>query len=260
MFVQNEKRGEYKMKKSVVVSLFAIISMLGISASASAQWFVDFEDGLAISGYNDVQIPRDTGTRFSLTDDLTTKTRYFFRIRLGYRWKSGHNLSVFAAPLTLKASGQVGKEIFFFEEFFPANTPLNAKYTFNSYRMTYRYDFVRKPKWEVGIGFTGKIRDAVVKVEGGGKSSAKTNVGFVPLINFRVLWKLKKAWGLLLEGDAAAAAQGRAIDVLLALQYSLNEKVHFRVGYRILEGGADVEEVYNFSLLHFLSAGVRLRF
>jgi hypothetical protein len=195
-----------------------------------------------------------------LTDDLKTDASYFFRVRFGYRWKSGHNISVFAAPLTLKAAGEVDKELVFFEETFPPNTPLNAEYTFNSYRLTYRYDFVRKPKWQIGIGFTAKIRDAVVEVEGGEKNSKKTNVGFVPLLNFRILWQFHKDWGLLLEGDAAAAAQGRAEDILLALQYSLSEKVHFRAGYRIIEGGADVEEVYNFSLIHFLSAGLTITF
>ena len=248
------------MKKLAFVSLFTIISILAFNSNILAQWFLDFENGLATSGYNDVQIPRDTGTLFSLTDDLNTDSTYFFRIRFGYRWKSKHNLSVFAAPLTLKAAGKVDKELVFFEETFLPNTPLNAQYTFNSFRLTYRFDFVRKRKWQVGIGFTAKIRDAVIKVEGGGKSSKKTNVGFVPLLHFRVLWQFHKDWGLLCEGDAAVAAQGRAEDVLLALQYSLNEKVHLRAGYRIIEGGADVEEVYNFSLIHFLSAGVTISF
>jgi hypothetical protein len=214
------------MKRIALISLFAIISILGYSSNILAQWFLDFENGLVTSGYNDVQIPRDTGTRFSLTDDLKTDSSYFFRIRFGYHWKCRHTISVFAAPLTLKAAGKVDKEVVFFEKTFPANTPFTAQYTFNSYRLTYRYDFVRKQKWEVGIGFTAKIRDAVVKV----------------------------------EGDAAAAAQGRAEDVLLTLQYSLNEKVHFRAGYRFIEGGADVEEVYNFSLIHFFSAGLTISF
>jgi hypothetical protein len=250
----------FKMKKITLVSIFAFISVMGLSSNSSAQWFLDFENGLATSGYNDVQIPRDTGTFFSLTDDLKTDSSYFLRIRFGYSWKSKHTISVFGAPLTLKAAGQTDKELEFFEESFPANTPLNAQYTFNSYRLTYRYDFVRKPKWQVGIGFTAKIRDAVIKVEGDGRSSEKTNVGFVPLLNFKLLWQFHKTWGLLLEGDAAVAAQGRAEDVLLALQYSMNKKVHFRVGYRIIEGGADVEEVYNFSLIHFLSAGLTISF
>jgi len=248
------------MKKKALFFLMIMLATLGSGSHLFAQWFVDFENGLASSGYNDVAIPRDTGTQFSLTDDLTTDPAYFFRIRLGYRWKSRHTLSVFAAPLTLKAKGQVDKDIVFFEETFPANTPLDARYTFNSYRLTYRYDLVRKPKFQIGIGFTAKIRDAAVEVEGGSKSSKKTNVGFVPLLHFRVFWQFQKDWGLLLEGDAAAAAQGRAEDVLLALQYSLSENIHIRVGYRIIEGGADVEEVYNFSLIHFLSAGIHINF
>ena len=248
------------MKKKTIVFLLASISILIFNADISAQWFLDFENGLGMSGYNDIQIPRDSGTFFSLTDDLQTDPSYFFRIRLGYRWKSKHTIFAFAAPLTLRAEGTVDEDLEFFEETFPANTSLNAQYTFNSYRLTYRYDIVRKPKWQVGIGFTAKIRDAVVKVEGDGKSSEKTNVGFVPLIHFRILWQFQKDWGLLLEGDAAAAAQGRAEDILFALKYSLNEKVHIRVGYRIIEGGADVEEVYNFSLIHFLSAGLTITF
>jgi hypothetical protein len=62
----------YKMKKSIFVSLCTIILILGLQSLVSAQWFVDFENGLVVSGYNDIQIPRDTGTRFSLTDDLKT--------------------------------------------------------------------------------------------------------------------------------------------------------------------------------------------
>lgn len=248
------------MKKTVFMTLVLLISALGFTANAQAQWFLDLENGLAAGGYNDVQIPRDTGTLFSLSEDLDLRSAYFFRIRAGYRWKSGHNLSVFAAPLTLKASGKVDKEILFSGTTFPANTPLEAGYKFNSYRLTYRYDFIRKPKWQVGIGLTAKIRDAYIEVDGGGRNAKKTNVGFVPLVNFRILWQFDKNWGLLLEGDAAAAAQGRAEDVLLALRYSLNDKVHVRVGYRIIEGGADVEEVYNFALIHFFGAGVTISF
>jgi hypothetical protein len=33
-----------------------------------------------------------------------------------------------------------------------------------------------------------------------------------------------------------------------------------RVGYRLLEGGADVDEVYTFALLHYAVGGLALRF
>jgi hypothetical protein len=245
-------------------AFFALTAMglfaFGSAAPSFGQAFLDFGNGLALPGYNDVQVPRDTGTRFSLTEDLKTDAAYFFRIRLGIQWKDRHTISVLAAPFRLHAVGSVGREIVFFEETFGPGTPLSGLYRFDSYRLTYRYDFVRRGKWRVGFGLTAKIRDAAIRLEGGGRSSTKTNVGFVPLVNFRVLWQFHPKWGLLFEGDAAAAKQGRAEDVILALRYHLNSRLSARVGYRILEGGANVEEVYNFALVHYLSVGVTYSF
>lgn len=248
------------MKKGSVSLAAAAVFVLLAARPSFGQWFLDFENGLALPGYNDVEIPRDLGTRFSLSEDLEADPGYFARFRFGYQWKSRHTLSVFAAPFRLRAAGSVGEEVLFFEETFAADTPLTGVYKFNSYRLTYRYDLVREGKWRVGIGFTAFIRDAAIKIEGDGRSSNKTNVGFVPLLNFRVLWQFRERWGLLLEGDAAAAKQGRAEDVLLALQYRIDDRFSLRAGYRILEGGADVEEVYNFALVHFLSAGISYTF
>ncbi|MGB9906078.1 MAG: hypothetical protein ACPLRR_01670 [Candidatus Saccharicenans sp.] len=248
------------MRKSLIFILLAGAMLLLPVRPSFGQWFVDVENGAVLSGYNDVEIPRDTGTRFSLSEELKTDPAYFFRLRLGYRWKSRHTFSVLVAPLKLKAAGRLDRPVFFFEELFPAGTELSGRYKFNSYRLTYRYDFIRKGGWQVGAGLTAKIRDAAIKIEGGGLSSTKTNVGFVPLINLRVFWQFHDRWGLLLEGDGAVAKQGRAEDFLLALQWKVKENLSLKLGYRILEGGADVEEVYNFSLLHYLSAGLTFTF
>lgn len=231
-------------------------SAFGQAHPSFGQWFVDFENGAAFSGYNDVRIPNETGTLFSLSKDLETDPAYFFRLRAGYQWKSRHTVSVFAAPFRLRAAGTVGEPVVFFEETFPAGASLDGSYKFNSYRLTYRYGFIRKGPWRIGLGLTAKIRDAAIGVEGGGLSSTKTNVGFGPLLHFRVLWQFDEAWGLLLEGDGAATKQGRAEEILLALQWKLKDGLIVRAGYRILEGGANVDEVYNFSLIHFLSAGL----
>ena len=57
---------------------------------------------------------------------------------------------------------------------------------------------------------------------------------------------------------AIAAPQGRAEDVLLVVTWSLRPGVGLHLGYRMLEGGADNDEVYNFSWLHYAVAGVEL--
>jgi hypothetical protein len=156
----------------------------------------------------------------------------------------------------------VDKDIFFNGVTFPANSPLQALYVFNSYRLTYRFELVSSPMWQVGIGLTAKMRDAEIRVDDPTQSSSKTDRGFVPLLHFRVKWAFSDKMGLLLEGDAAASpgGQGRAEDVILALLFNPSQKVALKLGYRILEGGADVEETYNFALLHYFVGGVVISF
>jgi len=143
---------------------------------------------------------------------------------------------------------------------FEADENLNARYRFDSYRLTYSYALVRSERLHFDIGFTAKIRDAAIRVESEQRSSEKTNTGFVPLINFALDWSFDPQFGLLVEGDALAAPQGRAEDVLLAPYADVTDRLRFRIGYRILEGGADNDEVYTFALLHYLSTGLTWSF
>lgn len=244
------------LKQTKAAFILLPLILLLFPQPGQTQVFLDFETGGVFSGYNNIRVPGDGGTQFSLSRDLTTKSSIFYRIRLGFTFKKRHHLSALYAPLTLKASGQVNKSIFFFEENFPPSTPLEGTYTFNSYRLTYSYDLVQKEKWIFGLGFTAKIRDAVIGIEGGGLSSTKTNVGFVPLIHIKLEWKFHKSLSLLLVGDALAAPQGRAEDVLLALRIRLDDNILLKAGYRFVEGGANVDEVYSFTFIHYAIIGV----
>lgn len=151
-------------------------------------------------------------------------------------------------------------DIYFAGVTFPANRQLNGTYKFNSYRLTYRYDIISKTRVVFGLGFTAKIRDARIRLSSSDLTAEKTNVGFVPIINFRLLWRMNEKIGLLLDGDALAAPQGRAEDVLIAATFKVSKNFLIRAGYRILEGGADNNEVYNFALFHYASVGMAYTF
>jgi len=248
-----------KFKFDLPTILF-VISFCGIASLANGQANVDMESGAVFTGYNNVRIPGDAGTLFSLKTDLNAKTIAFIRVRAGYTIKSRHTISLLYAPLTVKSNGSTNKQINFEGVTFPSNTALNASYKFNSYRITYRYDIVKKPKFEFGLGFTAKIRDAEIALHSQELAASKKNVGFVPIINFRLNWKMNDKIGILLEGDALAAPQGRAEDVLLAGTYKFSDQFLVRFGYRILEGGADNDEVYNFALFHYASIGLSYTF
>lgn len=223
--------------------------------SVKGQFFLDGETGIVGTGYNNVRVPGNGGTFFSLRDDLDPRPDIFYRIRAGYMFNDRHTVSLLFAPLTLKSEGRAGFDIFFQDRTFTGGTDITSTYKFNSYRFTYRYDLVRRIKLRFGVGFTAKIRDAMIRLESASVSSETTNVGFVPIINFRLSWQPGERLGLLLEGDALAAPQGRAEDVLLAITYRISDKFRLKSGYRILEGGADNSQVYNFMLINYGAIG-----
>jgi hypothetical protein len=248
------------MKIFVFLTLLVALAILFTPGNSLAEWKIDIETGPVFNSYNDVSIPRETGTEFSITDDLSVDPKVFYRARLTYILNGKHVFSLFAAPLSLNAAGVTGKEIFFEGTTFPAGEPLKAVYRFDSYRLTYRYNFYRRPDLLIGIGFTGKIRDAAISLESPDQFAEKTNTGFVPLLNFNIEWAFAPRFGLQFGGDALAAPQGRAEDVLLAGTYRAFDNLALKLGYRILEGGADVEEVYNFALLHYVVFGATVSF
>jgi len=250
------------MKKRLaffVCILFLALSAMG-QAGGDHRWTADLEGGGVFSGYNDARIPNAVGTLFSLSRDLDIAAKAYFRLRLSYSISRRHELSLLYAPLTLKATGKLPATVHFEGVLFPAGSEVDGTYTFNSYRLTYRYRLLDKPRLRLDVGFTAKIRDAEIALDAPGLAASKTNVGFVPLLHLRLTWDWGARLGLLLEVDAAAAKQGRAEDVLLALSWRLSPRAQLRLGYRFVEGGADVDEVYNFAWIHYIAAGLAFHF
>jgi hypothetical protein len=242
-----------------------LLALLGVLAAttpgtATAQLFVDLEGGVAMLGRNDVRIPNDGGTDFSFVNDLDADPAVALRLRVGWDITSRHHISVLVAPLSFTADGTFDRPVAFEDVTFPTGTPVQGTYKFNSYRLTYRFTPVRSSHLRFGFGLTVKIRDARVALTSETDAAENTDVGVVPLLNLDFAWRFAGRTSLLLNADAAWAPQGRAEDVLLAIEYAPSDAVALRLGYRLLEGGADVDQVYNFALVHYGTFGVTLRF
>lgn len=235
-----------------------LLMILAVGSNAAAQLQIGVETGSVWSGYNDVRIPGDTGSLISLSQELETGASPFFRVKLQYPIADRHWVTLLVAPLRLRAEGRVDRIIRFEDKEFPPNVMLKSVYRFDSYRIGYRYDLYRTPGFLVGLGLTAKLRDASISLESDTLFSEKKNTGFVPLISFLAEWRVKDGFSLLFDGEALGAPQGRAEDVLLGVRYDLSTRVGLGLGYRILEGGADVDEVYNFTLIHYLVLGATL--
>jgi len=258
--VARKTKGLY-MKTWTVFLAVLVFVMLASLQGLSAQAFVDVEGGVAFTGYNDVQIPTDTGTRISLKDDTSSASALAFRIRAGYTIFDRHTFMLLAAPLTVRGSAVLDRDLTYRDTTFTAGSRVDSVYRFDSYRLTYRYTFLDSDPFVLAAGITGKVRSAGISLMGDEGYAIRTDLGVVPLINFMANWRMTDRFGLLLDADALVTPFGRAEDALFAVQYRYSDNADLRLGYRILEGGSDGGgNVYTFALFNYVTAGVTVRF
>lgn len=242
------------MKKQI---LFLSLSLI-LTTVAHAQTSVSLETDLTWQSRNDQRVPGNSGTDFSISD---FKTGPFpaFRLYAGHKWNNRHELRALYAPLAVEVSGKFDQAVNFNGSAFAANTDTSAYYKFNSYRLTYAYHFEPIGSWNLALGFSGKIRDAEVRLTQGGTTTAKKNVGFVPLLNFQARRSLGEKWRFRFDLDGLAAPQGRAFDAGIFVERMFESFTAF-AGYRTIEGGADNDTVYNFAWFHKLVLGAHKEF
>jgi len=248
----------YPDMRRIVASICVLV--MGICPAAFAQNELDIEGAYVMPGYNDVGIPGDSGTRFSLTEDLDADETTTFRVRYGHTFGEKHFVAGLVAPLTMKSQGTLDKNVDFNGATFAQGSAVDATFRFDSYRLIYRYLFHKSDKMRFSLGGAANVRDAAIKLEGNGVESEKTDTGVVPLLSFNLTWTPLEKLHLLVDGEALAAPQGRAEDILFAALYDVNESLSLKAGYRILEGGSDVDEVYTFSLFTSIVLGAVISF
>lgn len=242
------------------VLLIAFIT--ACSSTAFAQWHLSVETGAAFNDYNEVQVPgTEAGTRFSLSDQLFQDNYLFIRARMGYLIKQHHDVCFTAAPVRINRSGRLTDPVSFGGKRFNTTDKTEGTYVFNTYRLTYRYVFYPHDRIEIGVGLTGLLRDAEISLQQRSKFANTTDLGFVPLISLYFGAALiEEKLELILDADALVGPQGRAEDAFLGLQYNPFKNIGLYTGYRIIDGGADVDQVYNFARLHFVSVGLNVHY
>lgn len=248
------------MKKTLRHRLFLFSALLLLGspfAGAGEKITLEAESGAVWFTRNDTRIPGDTGTTFNMMDLTGSGPNAFIRLYATYAFNDRHSLRLTLAPLSVEGTGTLPEAVMFENSRFEAGQPTQGSYTFNTYRLTYRYLFDREGSWTWGAGAALLVRDAEIQLEQGSLRETNDNLGLVPLLHVYGAYQLSERTSLLLDVEGAAAPQGRAIDAALKLNYTWPSGWHTSAGYRTLEGGADNDSVYTFAWLHYalLSVG-----
>ncbi len=230
--------------------IFFVIFLIP-DTSQSRQVSIDAETGGVWFSRNDVRIPNEGGTDFDMIDLIGSDLSFYYRLRLNVTFGERHTFRVLFAPLEKNGNGIFDEPVFFEETQFDAGSPVNGIYKFNTYRLTYRFTFYDRNNWTLGAGAAGLIRDAKVELNQAGASDSNTDLGFVPLLHVFAERNFGRNASVIFDAETLAGPQGRATDAALTFHYQLSDYWGVMAGYRLLEGGADVDEVYNFSWINY---------
>ena len=251
-----------KMRRT---GLTACLILWFAAVAASAQTATPGRVGLTVEGLsvwqqrNDVRIPPDTGTQFSLVDLVGSARTLSVRVEATVDVTERQQIRLVYAPLQLTGRGTPASPIAFAGTTF-APAPTDAVYKFNSYRATWSYRVHHGRTWTWRVGFTGFVRDARVALTQSDRTAEDTDVGFVPLGHVSAEARLAERWSVGIALDGSAAPQGRAIDFATVLEYRPGPRWTVFGGYRTIEGGADVDAVYAFAWLNAVVTGLGVRF
>ena len=260
--MRSARRNSTAVSRAGLVALAISCLLTFQSASASEQ---SLDVRLSIGGSwqqrNDVQIPNDaSATRFSLDDAVDAGALPFVRLEAKWAINDRHGVRVMLAPLEYTESANFDEVIRFAGESFDTGEPVDATYRFNSWRVGYFYTLKNTGTTVFRIGGTLKVRDAEIRLSQGETTSFDDDVGLVPLLYLAGAYRLTERWTLGVDLDGLAGGPGRAIDAGVTLDYKLARRWHIGVEARVLDGGADVDDVFNFATFTSAALSVRASF
>ena len=261
-----------KKIRSTVVLIFILLSLLGISAPAfsqdfgffnSPESFFGFESSIEVGFfgffYHKIQFG-ESGTYFNYVKDGGQGVWFPFRrlsgeILLGSR----HRLVFLVQPIDIRTEVLVPASGLLVDGAdFDPGSPIELRYGFDFYRLSYLYDFFKDPKNELAVGASLQIRDAVITFSGEDNSNddllrEEGDIGPVPALKFRAKYYLNNFVWLGTEIDGIYAAGrgvtgstevstdfvGAIIDASLRAGFTPRPPVDVFLNLRYLAGGAE---------------------
>lgn len=227
------------------------------AAHAESSFRLDLEAGVAWQTRNTFAAPGDTGTKVDLDE---TAEAVASRVTLTWGFSEHWSLRLLAAPLRTETTFVSDAPVEFEGRVFPAGEAIRQRYRFDSYRVSFFRSFRPDGPWAFRIGATAKVRSASVELAAGDGAVTRDDLGVVPLLHAGARFDRGGRLAFDAELDGLAAPQGRAIDLALRLELRATETLRPFVAYRLLDGGADNDEVLTFATFHYALVGLGIRF
>jgi len=220
------------------------------------------------------------GTLFDLKTEGNQSTMFLFaRLSAELELFKRHSFIFVYQPIDVRTQAVAQRDVSFDQTTFVTGTPLDIRYGFDFYRLTYQVDIFKSSRHELAFGLGGQLRNAKIVFTSvdGKQRSISDDLGFVPLLRVRARYTFQNGVWLGLEADGfyanVAVLNGGRSDVVGAI-WDASIRVGMRltsfmdtfVNLRYLGGGASGTsssgsdnlggDGYTYNWLHALVASI----
>ncbi len=205
-----------------------------------------------------IQFGRDA-TKFDYVRDGSQNILFpFRRLSAELHLKPRHTIIFLIQPLDIRTETYLESPLVVDNDTFPAGTPMDLRYGFDFYRVSWQYDFWPDPERELAVGASLQVRDATISFSSkdGSRSRVYQDVGPVPVLRFRARvpagergWFGSEIDGFYAQGkfvtgsnNVESSFKGALLDASLRYGLSLNESVDAFLNARYVGGGAEGQQ------------------
>jgi hypothetical protein len=199
------------------------------------------------------------GTKFDYVADGGQNVLFpFQRMSAELHLKPRHTIILLYQPLDVRTETYLVNPLVLDTDTFPAGTPMNLRYGFDFYRVSYQYDFWPQPDRELAVGLSLQVRDASISFvpKDGSNARVYNDLGPVPILRFRGRlpiaggsWVGTEIDGFYAQGKVVTGStnvessfRGAILDASLRYGLSLNESVDAFINARYIGGGASGQQ------------------
>lgn len=127
----------------------------------------------------------------------------FVRLDLDFNFKQKHHLVFLYQPLSLVTKETLDKDLTVDNVLFQQGTPMEFRYDFPFWRLSYLYDFSKNPNRELAFGISFQIRNARIEFTSlnGEQFRSTRDIGPVPILKTRIKQEFTNGLWAGLEAD-----------------------------------------------------------
>ncbi len=202
-----------------------------------AQLFTDFTTRLRVDSAT-----LGLGTELVVEDDLSVEdSLQVGRLDGAYHFNQRHSIVASFYDIRRTGTTEISRDINFGDESFQVNTVVKSDFDQSIIKLTYRYQFLDRPKFDMRASFglhTMKFKTELAVTDGSRSQTADANAP-LPVFGIQGAYRFSPKWRVVGSAEwfdvQSGDLKGTFLDALFSIEYEISERYGVGFGFNRFE-------------------------